>query len=263
LSRRIALLLEYDGARYAGSQLQANAATVQSVLEEAIARTTSEAARVAMAGRTDAGVHAHGQVACFLTESALDAPTLVAALNAWLPPDVAVQAAADVALDFDVRRHARRRRYRYLIDNRRARPALDRERAWHVAQPLDIAAMAEAAQRLLGERDFAAFASPQERPGASTLRRLEAFDVEGTAGGQIGCDLVANAFLPRQVRRMIGALVEVGRGRLSADDYEGLLAGPPASSGPAAPAHALYLVEVEYAEPLFEAALNLASRAAL
>jgi tRNA pseudouridine38-40 synthase len=250
--RRIALLIEYDGTGYAGSQLQKNAPTVQSVLEEAIAETTQEPSRVGFAGRTDAGVHARGQVASFLTRSALTTDVLTRALNARLPLDVVVRAAAEVAPDFDVRRRARRRHYRYYVDNRATRPALERQRGWHVAHPLDTEAMAQAAGTLLGRHDFAAFASPLE-PGRGSVRDLYAFDV--TREEQlIAFDVAANAFLPHQVRRMVGALVAVGSGKRSVAEYRALLDGPPASAGPAAPAHGLYLMSVEYAEPLFEAA---------
>src|SRR5581483_11468911 len=157
-SRRIALLLEYEGTRYAGSQLQANAPTVQGELEAAVRKVTGEEARSAFAGRTDAGVHALGQVAAFSTASALPADTIRNALNAWLPEDIAVRAAADVDAAFDPRRHALRRGYRYTVLNRRARPVLDRRFVWHVPQPLDVDAMDRAARSLEGERDFAAFA---------------------------------------------------------------------------------------------------------
>src|SRR3954470_16981127 len=125
-SRRFALLLEYDGTRYAGSQLQASAPTVQSVLEDAVQRATGDASRVAFAGRTDAGVHALGQVASFVSATRLDPTTLVRALNAHLPADVAVRCAVRVDDAFDPRRQAVGRLYRYVIDNRPVRPALQR-----------------------------------------------------------------------------------------------------------------------------------------
>src|SRR3954471_17165263 len=131
--KRFALLLEYDGTRYAGSQFQATAPTVQAVLEEALQRATGEASRVAFAGRTDAGVHALGQVASFVSATRLDPETLTRALNAHLPADVTVRCTVYVRDDFDPRRQAVRRFYRYMIENTPARPALQRERAWHVA----------------------------------------------------------------------------------------------------------------------------------
>ena len=175
-SRRFALLLEYDGTRYAGSQLQANAPTVQSVLEEAVQRATGEASRVAFAGRTDAGVHALGQVASFVSATRLDPETLVRALNAHLPADVVVRCAVHVDDAFDPRRQAVRRLYRYVIDNAPTRSALQRERAWHVGAALDVAAMREAAQGVLGVHDFKAFASPLEDRAPDTVRELMAFE---------------------------------------------------------------------------------------
>jgi tRNA pseudouridine38-40 synthase len=255
-ARRFALLLEYDGTGFAGSQLQTNARTVQSVLEAAIERATSETVRVAFAGRTDAGVHAYGQVASFVSGTKLSPDVLQRALNAWLPADVVVRQLAEVGEDFDPRRQAVRRHYRYLIDNGGARPALRRDRAWHVGQPLDIEAMQEAAHGLLGSHDFAAFASPLEDAIASTVRELFRFDVRARRD-IVTCDLVGNAFLPHQVRRMTGALVEVGKGRLGIDGYAGLLDRPPASAGPVAPAHGLYLVGVAYErDPFGRAALD-------
>jgi tRNA pseudouridine38-40 synthase len=225
---------------------------VQGVLEEAVRQATGEASRVAFAGRTDAGVHARGQVASFLTASRHTADVMQRALNAWLPDDVAVICATETPIEFDPRRDAVRRRYRYVIENRPARPALDRERAWHVPGDLDVEAMSAAAQAVLGRHDFAAFASRLERPGASAIRTLFRFDVR-RLDARVCCDLTANAFLPHQVRRMVGALVEAGKGRLGREDYARLLEGSPASAGPAAPAHGLYLMHVEYAPPLFAA----------
>jgi tRNA pseudouridine38-40 synthase len=248
--RRVALLVEYDGSAFAGSQLQSNARTVQGVLETAILKATEAPSRVAFAGRTDAGVHARGQVASFVTSSRLDAETLQRALNAWLPEDVTVRAIAEVALDFDPRRDARRRCYRYVIDNRASRPALDRGRAWHVAGELDVEAMAEAAHGLVGRHDFAAFASRLEEEGASTVRDLYCFAV-ARRGSRVVLDVEANAFLPHQVRRMTGALIDVGRGKMSPGEYGELLNGPPSSAGPAAPPHGLYLMRVEYEAPVF------------
>ncbi|HLF70786.1 MAG TPA: tRNA pseudouridine(38-40) synthase TruA [Dehalococcoidia bacterium] len=261
-ARRFALLLEYDGASYAGSQLQADACTVQGVLEDAVAKATGETARIAFAGRTDAGVHARGQVASFVSSTRLEPETLLRALNAWLPEDVAVLDAVETPADFDPRRHARRRYYRYVIENRAVKPALGRARVWHVATPLDVETMACAAQRLIGRRDFAAFASRFEDEDASTVRELFCFDVR-RQGDEVVCDVVADAFLPHQVRRMVGALVDVGKGKRGVDEYAALLEGAPASVGPAAPPYALYLMGVEYEPPLFNLQVALDSESKL
>jgi tRNA pseudouridine38-40 synthase len=248
--RRIALLLEYDGTRYAGSQLQPNAPTIQGALEATIEEIIEEEVRVALAGRTDAGVHARGQVAAFDTTSALAPDVLLRALNALLPRDIAVRGVTETVPGFDPRRDAVGRQYRYVIDNGATRPALGRERSWHVGGPLDVDAMAAAARLLLGERDFAAFAGAPESPDASTIRNLRCFTAE-RKGNHIVFHVAANAFLSHQVRRMVGALVEVGRGRLAVAGYGDLLAGPPSSAGPAAPARGLTLMQVDYQQPLF------------
>jgi tRNA pseudouridine38-40 synthase len=243
--RRFALLLEYDGTRYAGSQLQPDAPTIQGVLEAAVEKTTEQAVRVAFAGRTDAGVHAQGQVASFVCESRLDIETMRRALNAWLPEDLVVRQVAVVDETFDPRRDAVRRHYRYVIDNGPVRPVIDRHQVWHVAGQLDVAAMEEAAQSILGTHDFAAFASRFENPDLSTVRDLYRFDV-CRSGDSIVVEVEGNAFLPHQVRRMTGALVEVGRGKIGAAEYGRLLDGEPASAGPVAPSQGLSLMRVLY-----------------
>ena len=250
--RRIALLLEYDGSRYGGSQIQKNAPTVQGSLEGAIKRLTGEMARVAFAGRTDAGVHARGQVASFLTWRPFGAMVFVDGLNYWLPDDIAVRRAREVALEFDVRRRARGRLYRYLVYNDRAPSPLLRQRAWHVKQPLDVAAMRQAAAYLVGRHDFAAFAAGLERPGASTVRTVHRFDVR-RSGRLVSFEAEADAFLPHQVRRTVGALVEVGLGRQMPQWFEELLwAAKPATAGPAAPPQGLCLMRVTYPDLDFD-----------
>jgi tRNA pseudouridine38-40 synthase len=219
-------------------------------MEAAVLKATEAPSRVAFAGRTDAGVNARGQVASFLTQSRLDMSTMQRALNAWLPEDVSVLDVAEVAMSFDPRRGARRRAYRYVIENRLARPALDRARAWHVPGALDVETMARAARKLEGRHDFAAFASRLEDEDASTVREVYCFDVSRREP-RIVLDVEANAFLPHQVRRMIGALVEVGRGKMSPGDFVSLLDGAPSRAGPAAPPHGLYLMRVDYEAPLF------------
>ncbi len=247
--RRLALLLEYDGTAYRGSQLQDNGTSIQAELEAAIERLTAEGARVSFAGRTDAGVHALGQVASFVTESVLPAAQFVSGLNHFLPRDIAVGACRDVALEFDPRRHAKNRVYRYRIENRAVRSPLLRERAWHVEKPLDISEMARTARQLEGAHDFAAFAGAYEGSTERTLRRCQVTAGCAVAGGRakVTLEMEAQAFLPHQVRRTAGALVEVGLGRMTSDALVALLQpGAEGIAGPAAPACGLYLVKVEY-----------------
>jgi tRNA pseudouridine38-40 synthase len=241
--RRIAVLLEYDGTAYRGSQYQENGPSIQKELESAIQELTGQTVRAAFAGRTDAGVHALGQVAAFDIESRLTAAGLVPGLNRFLPRDIAVRAATEVERGFDPRRDARSRVYRYRIDNRRVRSPLERDRVWHVPKLLDVAAMERAAKRLEGAHDFAAFAGPFDGLTRRTLRRCEV-----TARcGRVLVEMEAQAFLPHQVRRTVGPLVEAGLGRMTDDALAALLEkAEPSSAGPAAPACGLYLVRIAY-----------------
>ncbi|MEX0750858.1 MAG: tRNA pseudouridine(38-40) synthase TruA [Dehalococcoidia bacterium] len=241
--RRIAVLLEYDGTAYCGSQYQANGPSIQSELESAINNLTAERVRVAFAGRTDAGVHALGQVAAFDTSTAIALESVVAGLNHFLPEDIAVKRAADVDRGFDPRRDAKNRVYAYRIDNRPLRSPLLRDRVWHVDRPLDVAAMQRAARRLEGAHDFAAFAPPFDGRTERTLRRCE---IIGSCE-QLTVRMEAQAFLPHQVRRTVGPIVEVGLGRLTEETLVELLdAAEPSTAGPAAPPCGLYLAHIEY-----------------
>jgi tRNA pseudouridine38-40 synthase len=239
------LLLEYDGAAYGGSQRQKNAPSIQAALEEAIERLSGQAPRTAFAGRTDAGVHALGQVAAFDTEAEHSLDVWRRALNALLPPDIAVRSVAEAEAGFDPRRHARSREYAYTIWNRPVRAPLLARRSWHVAASLDSDRMQQAAASLIGEHDFAAFgASPG--PGRSTRRRIYRADLLG-GGKQVTLTIEGNAFLPHQVRRTVGALVEIGKGRLAPESFARWLALPePGIAGPAAPPHGLCLMRVSY-----------------
>jgi tRNA pseudouridine38-40 synthase len=242
--RRMALLLEYDGTAYRGSQYQANGPSIQAALESAIEKLTGEQRRVAFAGRTDTGVHALGQVGSFDTSCRLTPSEFTTGLNHFLPADIAVRAVKEVAAEFDPRRAAQHRVYRYRIDNRPVRSPLERHRAWHVDRPLDVSAMARAAGALEGAHDFAAFAGAYDGSTQRTLRRCE---IAGTTGGLVTLEMESRSFLPHQVRRTAGALAEVGMGKMKEDRIAALLAeARPSSAGPAAPGHGLYLVRVEY-----------------
>jgi tRNA pseudouridine38-40 synthase len=257
-ARRLALLLEYDGTAYGGSQYQENAPTVQGTLERALSRLTSEPIRVALAGRTDAGVHARGQVASFLTGSRHSVETFVRGTNALLPADISVQAAAEVPPDFNPRRDAVRRWYRYTLYLGRSRSALMRNRAWHVAERLDLPAMSTAAGFLAGSHDFAAFAPPSEARRGSTRREVFRAAVTQSAGEcLVHVDIEANAFLQRMVRRIVAALVEVGSGKRTSAEFRGLIEGArPGAAAATAPARGLCLMRVRYESGLFDAEPN-------
>lgn len=244
-SRRIALLVEYDGTDFAGSQAQPERRTVQDVLEAAVVEFTGEAQRVAFAGRTDAGVHARGQVAALNTATDHSPATFRRALNHFLPEDLVVRAAAEVERDFDPRRHAGSRVYRYEIDSDGREP-LRRHRAWQRDGRLDVAAMAEAAEALpRGEQDWAAFAGPVPE-GYSTVRELMRIDVTRCTARTLAVTMQASGFLPHQVRRTVGALERVGAGKLGIAEFARLIDGPAASAGPTAPAQGLTLLSVNY-----------------
>lgn len=248
--RRVALLLEYDGTEFSGSQVQPGKRTVQGTVEAALERLTGERDRVAFAGRTDAGVHASGQVAALSTSSAHSPATFRDALNHYLPEDVAVQATAEVAVDFDPRRHARARVYRYRIEDglgAMGRRPLTRRQAWQVERPLDVSAMAAAVALLPRvEQDWSAFAGavPDDYP---TVRTLLDASVERVSPQAVLVTLEADGFLPHQVRMTVGALGRVGAGKLSPQGFADLVEGPPGSAGPAAPPQGLTLVTVRYA----------------
>ncbi len=244
--RRYALLLEYDGTELAGSQAQAAVRTVQRELEEAARRLSRRTVRAAFAGRTDAGVHAVGQVAALTLPGTHPPETVQRALNHYLPRDVAVRAACLVGERFDPRREAVARVYRYRLVDGRARSPLVRRVAWERRASLDAGAMAEAAARWPREpADWAAYASPvpTEYPTVRTLHRCE---VRRRGAHRLDVTVEADGFLPHQVRRMVGALERVGLGRRGLAWPVAQLAGEPASAGPTAPAHGLALWHVRY-----------------
>ena len=242
-SRRIALVLEYDGSGYGGSQLQSNAPSIQGELEKALQQFTGEQLRATFAGRTDAGVHARGQVAAINTTSALETNTFVQGLNAWLPDDIAVRHATDVDKRFNPRRDAAHRTYRYTIYNAQVRSPLWHSRAWRFPQPLDVPMMQRAADALVGTHDFAAFS---RREGVPTVRCVSRCRVERD-GALVTVEMQANAFLRQQVRRTAGALAQVGAGLLSLHNFRAMLKrAEPCTAEPVAPPHGLCLVEVAY-----------------
>ncbi len=244
---RWALRLEYDGAPFVGWQRQATGLSVQGVLEAAAARLNRGAPVPSIvAGRTDGGVHAEAQVAQIDLATPLDARRLREALNFHMKPHpVVVLAASAVPPDWNARFSAVRRRYRYRILNRPARPALAAGRVWHLHGPLDAEAMHEAAQRLLGRHDFTSFRAAACQAN-SPLRTLDRLDVR-RAGEMVEIAAEARSFLHHQVRNMVGTLRLVGDGRWMADDLaRALAARDRAAAGPTAPAEGLSLVGVDY-----------------
>jgi len=243
--RTIKLTIEYDGSNYAGWQVQRTGQSVQTRIQEAIAAITgAPAVRLVGSGRTDAGVHAAGQVAHFKSATTIPAQDLVHAINTELPDDIAIIAAQDVPDDFHARYSAKSKTYRYSIVNRAVRSPLERGRAHFVRGRLDVPAMRAAAQALLGEHDFAAFRSkPNGKPSVRTITRLDVM----TAGERIDLFVSANGFLYNMVRAIAGTLIEVGLGRRTPESVAGLLRSLDRSAaGPTAPPQGLCLMDVEY-----------------
>jgi tRNA pseudouridine38-40 synthase len=238
------LVMEYDGTAYHGWQEQPAQATVAGALRDAIQRLTGERPSLAAAGRTDAGAHSLGQTVSFDLTRDLPPGPLLEGLNALLPADIAVKSCELVEGGFHARFSARRRSYRYLVENRPARGALLRHRAWHVRGPLDLPAMRDAAGVLAGEHDLGAFG--KDPAGRGTVRQLHRLHVRRLPASLVAFELTANAFLYGMVRRIVGFLVEVGLGRRPADDSRRLLLPGANSSCRVAPARGLYQLAVEY-----------------
>ena len=251
------LTLEYDGTEFHGWQQQPLALTVAGVLLDAVHTVSGERPALTAAGRTDAGAHAHGQVVGVSLARSWEPERLRAALNASLPADVAVVAAATWREGFDARRDAVDRTYRYIVVCRNGRAPVTRRHTWTVRGPFDLAAMRAAAQRLVGSHDFAAFGGPTS-PGGSTVRTVHSIDVaqhvidadeSDTHLDSVVITARANAFLRGMMRAFAGALVKVGQGRLAPEWISGVMdAGPGRSPLIAlAPARGLHQWRVSYA----------------
>jgi tRNA pseudouridine38-40 synthase len=244
---RIAVGIEYDGSAYAGWQTQPGIPNIQQAAEAALGTVAAEAVSLTCAGRTDAGVHAYGQVAHFDTVATRTARSWVLGANSALPADISLSWAVPVPEHFHARYTAEARTYRYLILNRAARSALSAQRAVWIHRPLDAIAMAEAAAELVGEHDFSAFRSA-ECQAKSPVRRLTRLAVE-RRGHWISIEATANAFLHHMVRNIAGLLIHVGRGEEPAAWARTVLESRDRRRGAAtAPPQGLYLVAVRYPE---------------
>ncbi len=251
------LTIEYDGRRYHGFQLQAKEPTIQAELEQALWKLTRKQTRVTAASRTDAGVHARGQAVSFRTGSSLPEKTFISGLNHYLPGDIAVKSAHKVDEHFSVRRQATSREYNYYILNSPTRSPLCQEFTCHVSGKLDTEAMNQACQALLGEQDFASFASSLEPKIKSTRRQVYKAAVH-KKDGLVIFSIIANSFLPHQVRNTVGALIRVGLEKMSPDEFCSIMEKKrPGLAGPAAPACGLCLERVNYPRPFGENNENL------
>ena len=247
--RFLKLTVAYDGGAYAGWQVQPHETTVQAVVEAAWREITGESVRVTAAGRTDAGVHALGQVVGVVTNTPLKNGELCRGLNAKLPEDVAVLAVETAPRNFHATRDAIGKHYRYQIHNGRIPAVFDRRTTWHFPQPLDAAAMHAAGQLLVGKHDFSSFASAgsDRNDTVRTVTRLSVSNGSGALAERITVDIEGDGFLYNMVRAIVGTLVQVGRGTQSPRWVADVLAARDRSqAGQTAPPHGLFLVRVEY-----------------
>ena len=244
--KNIKIVIEYDGTDYHGWQCQANLPTVQETIEDAIKQITKEKVKITGSGRTDAGVHAMGQVANFLTETQMDPETLRKALNSTLPRDISIIETQEVPDDFHAQFSSRSKVYEYRIFNRPHRPALQRNRVWHIPEKLDAGKMKEAAAYLEGTHDFSVFATA-DITVKTTVRTVKQIHVKKTREGTILVKIEAEGFLKRTVRMITGTLVQTGRGKLSPEGFGQILAeGQKTKNVFTAPPQGLFLKKVIY-----------------
>ena len=240
------LIIEYDGSGFHGWQRQKKDRTVQETIEKALTVMTREKVTVIGSGRTDAGVHALGQVASFKTRSRLNADVFFNGLNSLLPDDVVIHTCDRMPRTFHARFDVTSKRYRYHILNRTLAAAIGRQFIWSIRKPLDTTAMAEAAGTLLGTHDFKAFEGTGS-PRDHTLRTVTESSLKATGDGNLTYDIQANGFLRFMVRNIMGTLVEVGRGKISAQDVTKILQSKDRSrAGATAPPQGLFLIDVTY-----------------
>jgi len=240
-----AMIVEYDGTRYCGFQRQRSQPTIQAELERAIGRFTGEEAKIKAASRTDTGVHARGQVVAFQTRAPYPAQVFLKALNHFLPKDIAIKSVYGVPEGFNVRREAMSREYHYTILNSRVPSPLSRGFSHQVDQSLDLGRMKEAAKLLLGRHDYRSFAGSLKgrKSGVRTMYRC---DIDNTDSFTI-FTFEADAFLPQQIRMMVGSLLKVGFGKMSPQEFKALLdSGKPGAGGPAVPPAGLCLTAIKY-----------------
>jgi tRNA pseudouridine38-40 synthase len=246
LVRNIKLTIEYDGTAYHGWQIQPGLRTIQGVMREQIAQITQQEVNLIGAGRTDAGVHALGQVANFLTESTIDLPSLQRGLNSLLPPDIVITRAEEVEEGFHARFSARSKTYEYHILNQPYPSALLRDYAWFIHDELDLTSMKKCITLLIGSHNFSSFRASGDESSHS-MREVIRLEIEGRDSNLIVVTIEANAFLREMVRSIVGTLVDVGRGKTSFAEFKEILeAQDRRRAGMTAPAQGLFLTEVTY-----------------
>jgi tRNA pseudouridine38-40 synthase len=240
------LVIEYDGGRYHGWQRQKEDTTVQGQIEKALKKMTSKAVTVIGSGRTDAGVHAEGQVANFKCETRLEPEALLKGLNSLLAPDIVIKACEQVSASFHARYHAKSKIYHYQILNRSTPAAIGRQYSWFIRQALNQAAMRSAISHIIGRHDFKAFESTGS-PRQRTTRHVLSAGLNEQQNGLLIFHIEADGFLRCMVRNLVGTLVEVGRKKLTTADFKRILDSKDRSqAGATAPAHGLCLIKVDY-----------------
>lgn len=243
--RNIRLLVEYEGTNYAGWQVQKDAPTVQGALRDAVKRLTGEDETPRGASRTDAGVHALGQVASFITASLIPPYGIMQGLNFYLPDDIVIKDAGDAPLEFDPRRDSKGKTYLYRILNRNVPSAVLRRHSWFVFKPLDVALMREAAGYFIGEKDFSSFMADSD--AAHSIREVTSVKIEEKGGGLLEFEIKGTAFLRHMVRIMVGTLVAAGKGKIRPLDVQGIIeAKDRTKAAVTAPPQGLFLVKVDY-----------------
>ncbi len=243
--RNIKVILEYDGSSYYGWQRQPQHPTVQELVENSLHKLFKERIKLSVAGRTDTGVHAKGQVISFVTCSSIRVPAIKPALNSCLPPDIQVKKVQEISLNFHAQKSALSRLYRYIIYNHPFPNPFYRNFSWHIPFSLEIGNMREASRYLIGRHDFSSFLA-QGSPVYSPVRKIEKL-VFFVKGRFIVIYIRADSFLYRMVRNIIGTLVQVGSGRISPPEVKEILdAKDRTAAGPTAPPQGLYLVRITY-----------------
>jgi tRNA pseudouridine38-40 synthase len=245
MEKKYLLIIEYEGTAYHGWQLQANAVTVQEVLEKKLSKIINTPTTVLSSGRTDAGVHAEGMPAHFVTKSKMSTRELQLALNSLLPHDICIREVREVPMSFNARGSAKSKLYRYTILNRGYPSALNFRRSWFIPHELDVPAMQRAAKYLLGNHDFTSFRAGNcnAKTPVRTLDRVEIIQQDGF----LLCEFEAKGFLKHMVRNLVGTLVYVGKKKFSAEQVKTILeARDRKVAGPTAPSHGLCLIKVEY-----------------
>jgi len=244
--RNIKLTIEYDGTGYHGWQIQPNYPTIQGVLQEKIGVITGERISLIASGRTDAGVHALGQVANFRTDRRISLCAIKRGVNSLLPDDIAIRRAEAVNDDFHARFSAKSKLYEYRIFNSLVPSPIERKFSWHVSRRLDLKGMRKAAQMLLGTHDFSSFRSARS-DNLNAVRTLMALEIRERRNHMISIRMRADAFLKQMVRNIVGTLVNVGRGKMEPENLGEILdARNRTKAGMAAPPCGLFLIEVEY-----------------